>query len=91
MDISPLAKPRIPAAFVQTRPTPTSIKIAGVYINLRELSRYLECDHGHLSRVFNSKRGPSVTMARRIAVTLNMTTDDFLNALITRKNRTRLR
>lgn len=91
MGISPFASPNVPKAFIQAKPTPTSIKLAGVYINLRELSRHLGCDHGHLSRVFNSKRGPSMRMAARIALTLNMTIDEFVTAIAVRRDRTRLR
>lgn len=90
MGVSPFQSPRVPKEFVQARPTPTSIKLAGVYINLRELSRHLKCDHGHLSRVFNSKRGPSIRMASRIALTLNMTLDEFITAIAVRRDRTRL-
>lgn len=80
----------IPVAFIQQDPGPTSIRFAGHYINLRRISRHLACDHGHLSRIFNSSRDPSMKMARRLAETLNMTLDAFLTALDVRKNRTKL-
>ncbi len=90
MGVSPFAPPRVPKQFVQAKPTPTSIKLAGVYLNLRELSRHLGCDHGNLYRIFNSKRGPSMRMAARLAMTLNMTLDGFVAAIAVRRDRTRL-
>lgn len=91
MDTSPATPSKIPKKFVQARPTPISVKFAGVYLNLRELSRHLDCDHGHLSRVFNSKRSPSIQMAVQIAAALNMGVDHFLAALTAREHRTSIR
>lgn len=82
----------IPAEFLQATPTAGSVRFAGVYLNLREIARYLNHNpsHSHLSRIFSSDRTPSVRMMRRLAVTLNMTSDEFLIALEDRKNRTKI-
>lgn len=85
MDVTPISK-----KFLQAKPNAYSVKFGGAYLNLREIARRLECDHGHLSRVFNSRRGPSLQMAQRLAEALGMSVDDFLTALRARKNRTKL-
>lgn len=81
----------VPKRFIQQKPGPTSVKFAGVYLNLRKMSRDLQCDHGHLSRIFNSKRNPSLDLAILIAKSLNMGIEDFLSALLERERRTALR
>lgn len=80
----------IPAEFIQPAPNAGSVKFAGVYLNLRSMSRALACDHGHLSRIFNSGRTPSVRMLSRLAAMLHMSMDEFMLALDARKNRTKV-
>lgn len=82
----------IPAQFIQQTPHPGSVKFAGVYLNLRVLARHLSYNptHSHLSRIFSSDRDPSLRVLRKLAEALNMTPDQFLEAIQARKNRTKV-
>lgn len=70
-----------PFGCLDKHPTAQSIKFSGKYINLKEMSRVYDLDHGYLSRIFNRKRVPSIAYAKIIAKALHMTYEDFIKAL----------
>lgn len=67
-----------PWGCLDRHPTAQSIRFNGKYINLKEMSRLHDLDHGYLSRIFNQKRIPSIAYAKVIAKALHMQYDDFI-------------
>lgn len=47
----------------------------------KEIARAAGCDIAHISKIFLAKRCPSLFMARKIAVYLGMSTDEFYDIL----------
>lgn len=67
-----------PFGCLDRHPTAQSIRFNGKYINLKEMSRLYNLDHGYLSRIFNKHRIPSIAYAKTIAKALHMQYEDFL-------------
>lgn len=70
-----------PYGCLDRRPTSQSIKFNGRYINLKEMSRLYDLDHGYLSRIFNQLRIPSIAYAKVISKALHMQYEDLIHAL----------
>lgn len=69
-----------PWACLDKHPTNQSIRFNGKYINLKEMSRLYDLDHGYLSRIFNKKRIPSIAYAKVVSKALHMQYEDFIKA-----------
>jgi transcriptional regulator with XRE-family HTH domain len=62
--------------------TPQTVYLAGVPINLAQISREHGLDHSYLSRIFAGKQNPSIKTSRRIAAALGMHVGEFIEALV---------
>lgn len=58
-----------------------SVRFAGRFINLSEMSRMGELELSYLSMIFNGKREASMKMSRRIAAVLGMDLVDYLEEM----------
>ena len=63
------------------KPNPQTIRFAGKFINLSEISRQSGIDSSYLSRIFRGERMPTVPYIRTISGILGMGVQQFLDAL----------
>lgn len=64
-----------PQACLETRPTPQTVYLLGVAVNLSAICRAANMDHGYMSRLFRGERHPSPKYLRRVAAALHMSAD----------------
>lgn len=57
------------------------IEFGGQYLSLRKLADEHGMDYSYLWRIFNGRRTPSVDYSLRLATLLNMTLDQFFEAI----------
>lgn len=70
-----------PTSCLLDTPTRMSVRFAGRFINLSEMSRVGELELSYLSMIFNGKREASMKMSRRIAAVLGMDLVDYLEEM----------
>ncbi len=66
---------------IETKPTPQTVYLGKLPVNLSAISRKHTIDIGYLSRIFMGKQVPSVATAEKIASSINMSVGDFLAAI----------
>lgn len=71
---------RKPSGCIETKPTRQSIFIGGRYINLNAIARAQGIDHSFLSRIFRGERNCSIEYAYKIASSIGMGLEEFLEA-----------
>ena len=63
-----------------------SVRFNGNLINISALARSLRVSQSYLSKVLAGKIAPNLTNARKIASALDMSLDEFLDAVESRKS-----
>lgn len=77
-------------SIIVQNPNTQTVKFAGKYINLSEISRNQGIDTSYLSRIFRGERMPTVPYIRKISAALGMEVQQFLDALdLSHKNLTK--
>lgn len=66
---------------IEARPTSQTVYMGSVPINLSAISRLQKIDRAYLSRIFSGKQEPTLRVARKIAMALEMGPEDFLKAI----------
>lgn len=69
------------ADVVVDNPNSQTVMFAGRFINLSEISRQNHIDVSYLSRIFRGQRTPSLPYIKKISRALDMSIEDFVNAL----------
>lgn len=75
---------------IEDHPTPKTVQLGGVYVNLRQLARMTGVDNGYLSRMLLGKRDPlrmGLGLAMQIAGALGISIDDLIQALYDRQKK----
>lgn len=62
----------LPTRCLEDHPNSKSIRLSGRFINMAEIERTFELDHGYVSYILQGKRTPSISYAKRLAKALGM-------------------
>ncbi len=74
----------------ESHPNSQTVRFAGKYICLSALARATGVTTSYLSLLFSGKRNPSLTTLRSLATALEMSLDDFSNALDSRSSESKV-
>jgi hypothetical protein len=88
----PTVRERSPTTgVVVDKPNSQTVQFAGKSINLSAISRDQGIDKSYLSRIFNGQRMPTMPYARKIAASMGMGLEEFLDALQVARGKNLLR
>lgn len=78
----------VPVCCLEPKPTPQTVRLSGIPINLSALARTTALDLSYLSRILSGNRAPTVTYLEQIADALGMDLEPLLVAIRARRART---
>jgi Helix-turn-helix len=70
-----------PNRSLSTKPSSQTVLFVGKFISLTTIHLYTDISMSHLSMIFQGKRHPSLKVARKIALALNMDLSVFVHKL----------
>lgn len=80
----PVFTSRVPTMCLESKPTPQTVYLAGVPINLSTLARTMKADHSYLSRILSGERQPRYRHGQKIASALGMSFEAFATHIMAR-------